>query len=58
MINQNRFQDENLILSNFYQEVLVVCPSCAKKAIATVNFETKTARLLCLLQDYALKMHN
>jgi hypothetical protein len=48
MTNQNRFQDENLILSNFYQEVLVVCPSCAKKATAIINQETKIARLLCL----------
>ncbi len=52
MTNQNRFQDENLILSNFYQEVLVVCPSCAKKAIAKVNFETKTARLFCTSCGY------
>jgi len=43
----NRFQDENLLLSNFYQEVWVACPSCGKKAIAKVNVETKTARLLC-----------
>ena len=43
-----RFQDENLLLSNFYQEVWIVCPSCAKKAIAKVNFETKMARLFCL----------
>lgn len=44
----NRFQDENVLLSDFYQEVVVVCPTCAKKAIAKVNFETKTARLFCL----------
>lgn len=43
----NRFQDENLTRSDFYKEVCVVCLSCAKKAIATVNFEVKTARLLC-----------
>jgi Zn ribbon nucleic-acid-binding protein len=52
MNNPNRFQDENLILSNFYEEVLVVCPSCAKKAIAKVNFETKTARLFCVHCGY------
>jgi len=45
MTQQNRFQDENLTLSNFYQEVWVICPSCAKKVMAKVNFETKTARL-------------
>lgn len=52
MNNQNRFQDENLILSNFYNEVLVVCPGCAKKAIASVNYETKAARLFCLHCGY------
>jgi Zn ribbon nucleic-acid-binding protein len=44
----NHFQDENLLLSNFYQEVWIVCPSCDKKAMATVNDETKTARLFCV----------
>jgi Zn ribbon nucleic-acid-binding protein len=48
MPNPSRFQDENLLLSNFYQEVWIVCPSCAKKAMATVNDETKTARLFCV----------
>ncbi len=48
MNQTNRFQDENLLPSDFYQEVCVVCPSCSKKAMAKVNFETKTARLLCL----------
>ncbi|SHG73459.1 hypothetical protein SAMN05443549_10673 [Flavobacterium fluvii] len=48
MSQVNRFQDENLILSDFYKEVWVVCSSCTKKAMATVNFETKTARLFCL----------
>lgn len=43
----NRFQDENLINSDFYKEVLVVCPKCSKKAIATVNFEAKNAKLFC-----------
>ncbi len=47
MPQPQRFQDENLLLSHFYQEVWVVCPSCEKKAIAKVNFETKTARLFC-----------
>lgn len=47
MPESNRFQDENLRRSDFYKEVWVVCTSCAKKAIATVDFETKKARLLC-----------
>lgn len=48
MTPPNRFQDENLLLTHFYQEVAVVCPTCAKKARAKVNPETKTARLFCL----------
>jgi hypothetical protein len=56
MPQQNRFQDENLILSSFYQEVLVVCSSCAKKAMATVNFETKTATLFCINCGYNKKV--
>lgn len=52
MNQPSRFQDENLILSNFYQEVWVVCPSCAKKAIAKTNFEAKTARLFCVHCGY------
>ncbi len=47
MPNPSHFQDENLLLSNFYQEVWIVCPSCSKKAMATVNDETKTARMFC-----------
>ena len=48
MTQPSRFQDENLLLSYFNQEAFVVCSTCAKKAIAKVNFESKTARLFCL----------
>jgi hypothetical protein len=48
MNQPNRFQDENLVLSDFFGEVWVVCPFCAKKAVATTNYESKTARLFCL----------
>ena len=48
MPQPQRFQDENLLLSDFFQEVWVVCPTCAKKARAKVNPENKTARLFCL----------
>lgn len=44
----NRFQDENLTLSHFYEEVWVVCPNCKKKAIAKVVFENQIARLFCV----------
>lgn len=43
-----RFNDENKTLSHFYNEVWVVCPACKKRATATVDFETKIARLSCL----------
>jgi Zn ribbon nucleic-acid-binding protein len=52
MSKQIRFLDENKILTDFYKEVLVVCPDCAKKAIASVNYEAKTARLYCLHCGY------
>jgi hypothetical protein len=52
MTQPNRFQDENLIRSDFYKEVWVVCPVCTNKAMATVNFETKKARLLCVNCGY------
>lgn len=42
-----RFQDKNLLLTHFYKAILVVCPSCEKKANAVVNFEDKIARLFC-----------
>ena len=48
MNKHNRFTDENLKVSNFYNEVLVVCPICTQKANTTVSFETKIARFLCL----------
>jgi hypothetical protein len=48
----NRFQDANLVLSDFYDEVWVVCPSCAKKAIAKRDAEKKTARLFCVHCGY------
>lgn len=52
MNQPNRFQDENLILSDFYDEVLVVCPACAKKAMAKSNFETRKVRLFCVNCGY------
>ena len=52
MTQQNRFRDENILGSHYYKEVWVVCPSCARKAIATVNFESKMARLLCIHCGY------
>lgn len=44
---QNRFQDQNLRLKDFQEEVAVTCPKCEKKAQATVNFEEKKAKLVC-----------
>lgn len=48
MNQPNRFQDENLVLSDFYKEVWVECPVCTKKATAKSDFEAKTVRLFCL----------
>lgn len=42
-----RFTDQNKGLSDFQTEVWVVCPTCAKKAIAKVDYELKKAILFC-----------
>jgi transcription elongation factor Elf1 len=52
MNQPSRFQDENLRRCDFYKEVWVVCPTCGKKAIATVSFEEEKARLFCIHCGY------
>jgi predicted RNA-binding Zn-ribbon protein involved in translation (DUF1610 family) len=42
-----RFIDKNFRLSDFENEVWVVCPSCYKQAISTINETEKKARLFC-----------
>lgn len=42
-----RFHDQNKRLSDFQTEVLVVCPTCGKKAITKVDYELKKAILFC-----------
>lgn len=58
MNSSNRFQDENLVLSDFYEEVWVACPNCAEKAIAKRNAEEKTARLFCVHCGYNKEVSN
>lgn len=52
MNQQERFQDQGKVLSDFYSDVWVVCPACAKKARAKANIETNTVRLNCLNCSY------
>lgn len=48
MNQDNRFIDANKRLSDFYNEVWVVCPACAGKAIATANHaDARPAKLVC-----------
>jgi len=43
-----RFNDENLRLSDFVDEILVECPKCSKKAVVRKNKKPKTgATLTC-----------
>lgn len=42
-----RFQDQNYRLTHFQEEVAIVCPKCQKKAVTTVNYEEKKAKLTC-----------
>ena len=48
MEQPKRFQDENLRISDFYNEVWVVCPACAKRAICKTVEDLNRARLFCL----------
>jgi len=43
----SRFNDQNKRLTDFRTEVLVVCPSCSKQAMASVDYSVKKSRLLC-----------
>lgn len=47
MDKESRFQDQNKVVSDFYNEVWVVCPNCSKKAIAKADYKEKLAILLC-----------
>ena len=47
MEDPGRFSDEQLRLSDFYDEVWVVCHACKAKAIAIVNRAIQEARLIC-----------
>lgn len=51
MENQ-RFSDQNKIISDFYDEVWVVCPVCSKKGIVKTDVEKRRARLQCLSCGY------
>jgi len=42
-----RFTDQNKTLKDYQTEVWVMCPNCAKKAIAKVDYELKKATLFC-----------
>jgi len=52
MNEPTRFNDENKTLSDFSDEVWVVCPSCSKRAIAKVDFQLNKARMFCLQCGY------
>ncbi|MBW8361474.1 MAG: hypothetical protein K0M56_04730 [Kaistella sp.] len=43
----HRFQDQQYRLSDFQQEVAVICPVCTKKATAKADYEAQTVRLIC-----------
>lgn len=52
MNGPNRFEDENLLISDFFNEVMVVCPTCARKAVAIANIDAKKVRLFCVHCGY------
>ncbi|WP_343533837.1 zinc ribbon domain-containing protein [Pedobacter sp.] len=49
---QERFNDQNKRITEFQTEVLVVCPSCGQKAMASVDYGKERARLLCTQCSY------
>ena len=48
----SRFNDENFRITDFQTEVHVTCSKCEKKAVATVDYDKKEARLFCLSCGY------
>ncbi len=53
MDKQARFVDEQLIVADFYNEVLVVCPACTGRAIAISDQIKENARLSCTNCGYS-----
>lgn len=53
MDKQARFVDEQLTIADFYNEVLVVCPTCAGRAISICDQIKETARLTCINCGYS-----
>ena len=49
----NRFKDQNLRITHFEKEVWVVCPRCAKQAVAQLLEEDKEAKLNCKYCGYS-----
>ncbi|MDR6733447.1 hypothetical protein [Sphingobacterium sp. 2149] len=47
-----RFNDQNKRLTDFRTEVLVVCPTCRRQAVASVNYTNKKSRLQCISCGY------
>lgn len=46
-MSENRFQDQNLRITEFQTEVLIQCPNCSKKANSKVSYEANLARVYC-----------
>lgn len=46
-MSSNRFQDEEKKISDYSNEVLVVCPSCSQKAICKLKQDLKKVELIC-----------
>lgn len=52
-MNLPRFTDQNYRLSDFEQEVWVVCPQCRQQAVAHIHNNDKEARLNCVHCGYS-----
>lgn len=52
MNEPSRFNDQNKTLSDFSDEVWVVCPACSGKAIARTDYQLNKAKLFCVQCGY------
>ena len=58
MNEPTRFNDENKTLSDFSNEVWVVCPACSKRAVARADYQLNKARLFCVQCGYSKEFSN
>ena len=54
----NRFQDKNLVLYDFINEIQIICPECNRKAIIKNDTETYKSTVICSDCNYTYTSDN